>query len=109
MRSYRAAVAQNISKKLQHAYQKTNDRLIELARQQHRLEQYCYFFDEIGVKLNENEITCHRLGKTDRTIAKLLNRKDAVKLLLWDRKTKKMLMLIHQIFFQKVILLVQTV
>ena len=84
-------VAQNTSKLLQEAYQKTNERLIELARQQHKLEQSLrrewlditgipsninkkdfekkFFFSWDGVKLNENQIiTCHRLGKTDRTI-----------------------------------------
>ena len=57
MRSYRAAVAQNISKKLQHAYQKTNDRLIELARQQHRLEQYSRreWLDITGIPRNINK------------------------------------------------------
>ena len=57
MRSYWAAVAQNISKKLQHAYQKTNDRLIELARQQHRLEQYSRreWLDITGIPRNINK------------------------------------------------------
>ena len=33
---------------------------------------------EIGINLDKSRIVaCHRLGKTDRTIIKLLNRKDA--------------------------------
>ena len=100
-------IAQNTSKVLQEAYQKTNKGLIKLTRQLHKLEQYSrreclditsipsninkkylgkfllYLFDEIGVKLNENQIIrCHRLGKTDQTTVKLLNYKDVVKLFL---------------------------
>ena len=35
-------------------------------------------FQKIGIDLDESQIVaCHRLGKTDRTIVKFLNRKDA--------------------------------
>ena len=34
--------------------------------------------EEIGIKLNKSQIvTCHRLEKSERTIVKFLNRKDA--------------------------------
>ena len=37
-----------------------------------------YLLQEIGINLDKSRIVaCHRLGKTDRTIVKFLNRKDA--------------------------------
>ena len=38
--SGKAAAAQNTSKILQEAFQKTNEKLVDLERQQHKLEQY---------------------------------------------------------------------
>ena len=43
---------------------------------------------EIGINLDKSRIvTCHRLGKTDRTIVKFLNRKDAENV-YWNKKLK---------------------
>ena len=96
------SVAQNASKILQEAFKTTSSKLVELERQHHKLEQYtrseCLDFSgipnsvapedlenfilrllqEIGINLDKSRIVaCHRLGKTDRTIVKFLNRKDA--------------------------------
>ena len=79
-----------------------SSKLVELERQHHKLEQNtrteCLDFSgipnsvapndlenfilrllqEIGIDLDKLRfVACHRLGKTDRTIVKLLNRKDA--------------------------------
>ena len=95
-------VAQNASKILQEAFQTTSSKLVELERQHHKLEQYtrreCLDFSsipnsvapkdlenlilrllqEIGINLDKSRIVaCHRLRKTNRTIVKFLNRKDA--------------------------------
>ena len=94
--------AQNASKILQEAFQTTSSKLVEPERQHHKLEQYtrreCLDFSsipnsvapkdlenlilrllqEIGINLDKSRIVaCHRLGKTNRTIVKFLNRKDA--------------------------------
>ena len=51
-------------------------------------EHVLLIFSKIGVNIDELDIAaCHRLGSTDRTIVKLLNRKNAVKL----RKNKNKL------------------
>ena len=98
------SVAQNASKRdfLQEAIKTTSSKLVELERQDHRLEQYtrreCLdfsgipnsvapkdlanfilsFLQEVGINLDKSRIfACHMLEKTDRTIVKLLNRKDA--------------------------------
>ena len=96
------SVAQNASKILQEAFKTTSSKLAELEKQHHKLEQYarreCLDFSgipnsvapkylenfilsllqEIGINLDKSCIVaCHRLGKTDRTIVKFLNRKDA--------------------------------
>ena len=95
-------VAQNTSKILQEGFNTTSSKLVELERQHHKLEQYsrreCFDFSsipssvapkdldnfilcilmEIGADLDKSRIVpCHRLGKTDRTIVKFFNRKDA--------------------------------
>ena len=95
-------MAQNGSKTLQEAFKTTSSKHVELQRQHHKLEQYtrreCLDFSgipnsvapkdlenfilrllqEIGINLDKSRIVaCHRLGKTDRTIVKFLNRKDA--------------------------------
>ena len=45
---------------------------------------------EIGVDLDKSWIVaCHRLGKTDRTIVKFLNRKDAENVFSNKRKLKE--------------------
>ena len=45
-------------------------------------ERVLLIFSEIGVNIGELDIfACHRVGPTERTIAKLRNRKDAGKLL----------------------------
>ena len=86
-------------------------KLVELEREHHKLEQNtrreCLDFSgipnsvapndlenfilrllqEIGIDLDKLRIVaCHRLGKTDRTIVKLLNRKDAEN--VYSNKTK---------------------
>ena len=96
------SVAQNSSKILQDAFKTTSSKLVELERQHHKLEQYtrweCLDFSgipnsvapkdlenfilrllqEVGINLDKSRIVaCHMLGKTDRTIVKFLNRKDA--------------------------------
>ena len=95
-------MAQSASKILQVAFKTTSSKLVELERQHHKLEQYkrreCLDFSgipnsvapkslenfilrllqEIGINLDKSRIgACHRLGKTDRTIVKFLNRKYA--------------------------------
>ena len=95
-------MAQNASKILQVAFKTTSSKLVELERQHHKLEQYtrreCLNFSgipnsvapkdlenfilrllqEIDINLDKSRIVaCHRLGKTDRTFVKFLNRKDA--------------------------------
>ena len=46
-------------------------------------------FQEVGTDLDESRIVaCHRLGKTDRTIVKFLNRKDAENVYSQKRKLK---------------------
>ena len=84
------------------AFQTTSNKLVELERQHHKLEQYTrrecldfsgipnsvapkdlenfilHLFQEIGINLDKLCIVaCHRLGKTDKTIFEFLNRKDA--------------------------------
>ena len=52
-------------------------------------EHVLLIFSKIGVSIDELDIVaCHRLGSTDRTIIKLLNRKHAVKLLENKNKLK---------------------
>ena len=95
-------MAQNPTKILQEAFKTTSRKLAELERKHHKLEQYtrreCLDFSgisnsvapkdlenfivrllqEIGINLDKLRIVaCHRLGTTDRTIVKLLNRKNA--------------------------------
>ena len=95
-------VAQNTSEVLQEAFNTMSSKLLELERKHHKLEQHsrreCLDFSgipssvapkdlesfvlcllqEIGVDMGKSQIVaCHRLGKTDRPIVKLLNRKDA--------------------------------
>lgn len=81
--SGKAAAAQNTSKILQEAFQKTNEKLVDLERQQHKLEQYSrtdclgitgipntvgnydlesfalYVVNEIGVKIDKKRILLH--------------------------------------------------
>ena len=53
-----------------------------------RLEEHLLFtFSKIGVNIDKLD-TCHRLGSTDRTIVKLLNWKNAMKLLGNKNKLK---------------------
>ena len=53
------------------------------------LEEHVLLILKIGVNIDDLDIAaCHRLGCTDRTIVKLLNRKDAVKLLENKNKLK---------------------
>ena len=98
------SVAQNASKILLEAFKTMSSKLTELERQHHKLEQYtrseCLDFSgipnsvapkdlenfilrllqEIDINLDKSRIVaCHRLEKTDRTIVKFLNRKDAEK------------------------------
>ena len=107
------SVAQNGSKILQEASNTTSSKLVELERKHHKLEQYsrreCLdfsgmpssvaskdlenfilcLFQEVGTDLDESRIVaCHRLGKTDRTIVKFLNRKDAENMYSKKRKLK---------------------
>ena len=45
-------------------------------------EHTLLIFSKTGVNIDElDTVACHKLGSTDRTTVKLLNRKDAVKLL----------------------------
>ena len=96
------SVAQSASKILQEAFKTTSSKLVELERQHHKLGQYarreCLDFSDIpksvapkdlenfilrllqqiGINLDKLRIVaCHRLGKTNRTIVKFLNQKDA--------------------------------
>ena len=94
-------ISENTSKVLQEAFQKTKNKIVELERNQHQLEQYsrreCLDFsgipnalppkelesfgihalEEIGIMLIKFQITaCHRLGRSERTIVNFVNRKD---------------------------------
>ena len=96
------SVAQNASKTLQEAFKTTSSKLVELERQHYKLEQYTrrecldlsgipnsvalnnlenfilHLLQEIGINLDKSRtVAWHRLGKTDRTTVKFLNRKDA--------------------------------
>ena len=52
-------------------------------------EHILLIFSKTGISINELDIVaCHRHGSTDRTIVKLLNWKDAVKLLENKNKMK---------------------
>ena len=52
-------------------------------------ERVVLIFSEISVNIDEIDIfACHRVGSTERTIVKLLNRKDAGKLLETKNKMK---------------------
>ena len=87
------------------------DEIVELGRNQHQLEQYfrreCLDFsgipnivppkelesfvthalEEIGIKLNKSQIVaCHRLGKSERTIAKFLNKTNTENILVNKKK-----------------------
>ena len=96
------SVAQNAPKILQEVFKTKSSKLVELERQHHKLEQYTrrecldfsgipntvapkdlenvilHLLQEIGINLDKSRIVaCHKLGKTDRTTVKFLNRKDA--------------------------------
>ena len=108
----KSSVSQNTSKVLQAASSPRSSKLVELERQHHKFEQYskreCLdipnsvepkdldnfvlrLLQEIGVDLDKLQIvTCHKLGKTDRTIAKFLNRK-IIKMCFRIRENWKML------------------
>ena len=106
-------MVQNASKILQEAFNTTSSKLVELERQHHKLEQYsrreCLDFsgipssvapedlenfilrllENVGIDLDESRIVaCHRLGKTDRTIVKFLNKKDAENVYSNQKKLK---------------------
>ena len=96
------SVAQNAPKILQEVFKTKSSKLVELERQHHKLEQYTrrecldfsgipntvapkdlenvilHLLQGIGINLDKSRIVaCHKLGKTDRTTVKFLNRKDA--------------------------------
>ena len=95
-------IAEKTSTTLSINHKKLNDRIIEMERNMHRLEQYSrrecieiagipssitndlpeehviLIFEKLGVVMEAMDIVaCHRLGETGRVIVKLLNRKDA--------------------------------
>ena len=107
----RVSVAQSASKALQETFNTTSSKLAELERQHHKLEQYsrreCLDFSgipgsvapkdiesfilrllqKIVIDLDKSQtVACHRLGKTDGTIVKFINRKDAENLYSNKRK-----------------------
>ena len=107
------SVAQNASNVLQEVYNTTSSKRVELERQHRKLDQYSrrecldfsgipgsvapkdlesfilHLLQKIGIDLDESRIVaCHRLGKTDRTIVKFLNRKDAENVYLNKRTLK---------------------
>ena len=98
----KVSIAEKASLNLSTNYQNINDKLIEMERNMHRLEQYSrrecieiagipssitnnlleehvlLIFEKFDVVLEAMDIVaCHRLGKTNRVIVKLLNRKDS--------------------------------
>ena len=102
----RVSVAENTSTFLSRNHHKNSEKIINLERDLHKMEQcsreecieiagippsitndlleghVLLIFSKNGVNIDELDIVaCHRLASTDRTIVKLLNRKDAVKLL----------------------------
>ena len=95
-------VAEKASTILSISHEKLNDRVIEMERNMHRLEQYSrcecietvgvpnsitndlleehvvLIFEKLGVVMEPmNIVAYHRLGEIGRVIVKLLNRKDA--------------------------------
>ena len=109
----RLSIAENASTLLQKNHNKNSEKIINLERDLHKMEQYSWqecteiagiplsimndlleehvllIFSKIGVSIDELDIVaCHRLGSTDRTIVKLLNRKNAVKSLENKNKLK---------------------
>ena len=108
----RLRVVENASTLLVKNHHKSSEKIINPQKDLHKMEQYSrrecieiagiplsitndlleehvlLIFSKIGVNIDELDIAaCHRLGSTDRTIVKLLYRKDAVKL----RKNKNKL------------------
>ena len=94
-------------------HKKLNDRVIEMERNAHRLEQYSrrecieitgipnsiandllaerviLIFERLGLVMEQIDIVvCHRLGETGRVIVKLLNRKDAQNVLKEKHKLR---------------------
>ena len=99
-----AAILKNMPEVQQEAFQKTKDKIVEIERNQRRMEQNsqieCFYFSGIpntvppkvlesfvihaleknNINLNKSQIVaCHRLGKSEKTIVKFLNRKKAKK------------------------------
>ena len=99
----RFSVAENASTLLAKNHHKNSEKIINLERDLHKMEQYSrrecieiagiplsitndlleehvpLIFSKIGVNIDEFDIVaCQRLGTTDTTIVKLLNRKDAL-------------------------------
>ena len=98
----KVSVAEKTSLTLSANYKNINEKVIEMERNMHRLEQHSHrecieiagipssitnnlleehvllIFEKLDVVLEAMDIeACHRLGKTNRVIAKLLNRKDS--------------------------------
>ena len=94
-------------------HKKLNDKIIEMERNMHRLEQYSrsecmeiagvsnsilnylleehviLIFEKLGVIIEEMDIVaCHSLGETSRVIVKSLNRKDAQNILEENHKLR---------------------
>ena len=107
-------IAEKTSTTLSMNHKKLNDKIIEMERNIHRLEQYSrrecieiagvpnsitnnlleehviLIFEKLGVVTEEamDIVACHRLGETGRAIVKLINRKDAQNVLEEKRKLR---------------------
>ena len=98
----RLSVAENTSTLLSRNHYKNSERIINLERDLHKMEQHsrreCIEIAGIPPSITNDLLeehvllifskTYHRLGSTDRTIVKLSNREDAVKLLENKNKLK---------------------
>ena len=113
MKLFRVMVAEKTLTTLSINHKKLNDRVIEMERNVHRLEQYSrrecieitgipnsiandllaerviLIFERLGLVMEQIDIVvCHRLGETGRVIVKLLNRKDAQNVLKEKHKLR---------------------
>ena len=106
-------IAEKTSTTLSISHKKLNERVIEMERNTHRLEQYSrrecieiagvpnsitndlleehviLIFEKLGVVMEPMDIVaCHRLGESGMVIVKLLNRKDAQNVLKEKNKLR---------------------
>ena len=116
----KVSVAEKTSLTLSKNYKNIKEKVIEMERNMHRMEQCCrceciekigipssitnnqleehflLIFEKLGVVLEAMDIVaCHRLGKTSRVIVKLLNHKDSQCILEKKNKLKNIALYIQ--------------